>query len=1012
MSISRDRFFGGAIAISTSTALSPASPSVISCHNGTSINVTLPAHDRFREWQVGKDRFLIMAHGAGSVVVIHNGVTLATITSGQASTVHVLAEDYLVQAVGPIGGPRTASRAGRYPVDNLSTSSTFVGDCFEGSGCDLAIANGLEPLDGQEGRDQCIVPMCQDVTHATNSGREPIRANDVVMPSVVVLQFNRDEFEADPAHPLAGTVLPTAFYEALYNNDRPHALLYEGRVDGTTRHPHHLRWIGSEPSQQWTHGTGAGNFSITRHRWSKTVTYTDENDATFTVTLHFIAEHTLSSEPGPDPFEDPGSQQDRNKGAWGTVFSIYVFCNQLSPSFANGNTFTPVGAGAPVAFSLNDPFVSGIAYGVGEGEEDKLCHPQLVLVGHLPMTFHSPMGSSHIPWEERQWLRTWGSDAFTTRGANREFCHKVRNGSPWIDPGDCDGSYPRDDIDNDDIFGNVVFGWDTPSHNGAAMSLGGEFTRSKPLEFIAWENGRGEGRTYLVPTKPGWDEDCGTLDVAGGSSGSIWICTEDEYGIDDGTGRRTWPLAALVECDGHPDEPFEGIGGGHNCFNNGNLADDGALVNCCITTNATATAQVTDQCIRISTAYGSLDFGGCVLGEQTCESSSQTFTALLEPEDYDYMMNGDQASRVISWTRLLPDPSFVANDYVHTGTDSELNDLHGTWNFATSTITGQGGSHATVVKALAIFDDTIDPVIEDYVVHFSTTNGKTVPQGPAARTGVNGSSQISGYFCRLQSTGGSNGTATILRIVDDVEVTLATKNITNFTSESVAFALDMWGDTITFTWTVSGQSADSLTAKDCRLVTGEGGLAVYSTGTASMGSISLDDEEKDFITIDGTHARFSNLFSWPSTIPEERADFLSNCNAINTNPGCGTPPNCNCTTVSGTATSETTVSWSGVDLSAPDGRDVNVSVCTGPPDYDGDGENPTYAGAPNPRCDCDGPWCGSDAPQCGTCPEPWVSISLHLPTCWPSEVRDEDGIEEPLMCSGVSLWSYSSSACS
>lgn len=1012
-SISEEKFHGGAVAVSTDTALKMNSPRVVSCHNSLSVNVNLPPASSYRADQRGSVHFHVLAHGAGGVNVrTSTGSLLYSLSSGDSVSISLSSSGFK-GVLRSIGAARPAHHAARDPITNPEYPLTFSGDCFVGDPCDLAEVNGNVPLDGEDGRDKCIVPMCQDVVaHAINQTREPIRASDIVMPKVVVVGFSRGQFVADSTHPLASTVLPDEFWEALYNNDRMHALIYVGSADGTSRHPHHLRWAGSSPTQTWEHGTGSADYSVKRHLWQKEVTYLN-GEVEQTVLIVFCVEHTLSSEPGADPFTDPGGMQDRDHGAWGSLFSLYVFCDQLLPSFADGDGFTPAGASGNVSFTHDDPFVSGIAYGVGESEEDKFCHPQMVLCAHLPTTFQAPMGAEFIPWADRKWLRGWESGDFDLRGGNREFCHKVRNGSPWIDPISCTSEqYPRNTIDGlRDIFGNIAFGWSTSGYSSACMSLGGDFESSKPVEFLVWENGQGSGRTYLKPLKPGWDELCGSLDVEGGSSGTVAICVDDENGIDDGTGRRVWPRASLVECDGHPDEPFEGIGGGHGCFNNGNVSSSGVLVDCCISVGPPSTATVTDKCLNYTNEYGSFSSGSCEAFPMKCVvAGTNRLVSPVEYEDHTYLMNGNQDLRTISWVRLLPDPTYVVADYLHTGASSELIALHGTWDFSTGTVTGQGVVHASNVKAACVYAHAGTPVNTDAVVSAVSSNAKTVFQGLGGRMSEDGSG-LDGYVGVLESTGGSNGTATIRKYVDNAETILSSKSITNFTSETVEFSLDVWGDQVTFSWTVSGEDGDSLEAEDCEISSGEFGLVTMDTGTSSSTLVAVDDETKNFLEIEGAHGRYYNSVSWDGGIPESRKTFRDDCDSLVVNPGCGTPPNCNCTYIYGASRYTNITSWDGVDITYPDGRDVLLPECSGPPDYTGDGENPTYSGGPLPRCDCDSTWCIGDIPRCGTCPEPWVTLSLSLPSCWPSQKRDEDSIIQPNMCSGVSLWSYDLVSC-
>lgn len=1008
MSITEAAFYGGASVVTSTTNLHPNSSRVQACWNGSSIDLNLPLLVDWRPDQVGGPMFYILRKGAGNVVVKVGGTTLTTLSSaGQVALVLLGESGYFIR-LKTLGVARPVSRSARDPIANPVLPQTYSPVCFYGTLCDLAVDAGLVPLDGEDGREKCIVPMCQDIiTYCRNASREPIRAADIVMPSIIPVQLYRDQFEPDPLHPLAATVLPDEFYEALYRDDRPHALEYQGALGGVSRHPHHLRFKGSGVTNDWTHGDAITDLLIARHYWNKVISYTLDDESEFQVEIRMVLEHTLSSEPGVDPVVDPGGLQDRDYGAWGSIFTLYIFARQLDPTFDDGDTFTPVGASAPVEFSSGDPFVSGLAFDVGDTAAKKFCHPQLVAVAHLPTNFQSPVGESWIPWNDRRLLKAWQGQ-YTLRGENKVFCYKLRNGSPWVNPADCTAeAYPRDTIDFADIFGNIVFGWTATTNVGATMSLGGGFPRSRPLEFLTWENGLGVGRTYLRPLKPGWDETCGILDVAGGSSGGIAICIDNPYGIDDGSGRHEWPSYEFVECDGHPNEPFEAIGGGHQCFNNGNTDDSGLVEDCCVSTLQQASATATDACVVTTTTYGDFNGADCDFDSQTCHYSLGSSQASMEYEDHNYVMNGNQSLRTISWVRVLPDPVREFSDYTHAGTaGNKMVDLYGTWDFSAATITGTGVSHASVVKALAIYDEVTNPVVTDVIVRCHLTDAKTVSHAVAARTAYV-ATKVSGYFGVLESTGGNNGTASIRKIVEDVEEILTSINIANFTSGTVDLELDAWGSEITFRWTVSGHAQEELVGMDCELSSGEGGLAIMAESSTSFGTVFFDDETKVFLNIEGTHGRLLNAVSWPLTIPTTRALFIQSCEDSVTNEDCGeccTPPRCNCTTMSPTVISATTTTWSSAD------SDAIEQNCSGNPTdgYTGDSENPTYFTGPYYRCDCEGTLCSGDAgPRCGECPVPWRALSLGIPSCWPGTQE----VDEPRMCSGVTFWGSDGIVC-
>lgn len=1025
--IPQEIYHGGALGIVASTVLTPFSPSVILCSSASAINVDLPNPSMMTNRDRGFSRFTVINKGTGSVSIrTHSGSTLTTVVTNQGIELF-LGNTAFHFRTKTLATPRSIGASARGSVLSDSRPTTYsTPNCFLGSDCDFADFNGNVPLDGEDGRAKCVVPMCQDVVaFCENASREPIRAADVVMPSVVVIRLSRADFTPDPAHPLSSTVLPEEFYTALFDG-KPVALIYDNKAVGArSRHPHHLRWQGS-PTPLWGHGSGIANFTVSRHTWKKVIPYSS-GGLDYEIDIRFVAEHTLSggNEANVDPTGTPGGTMNRDYGAWGTLFSLYVFCNQLSPSFVDGDSFTPVDSSGPVSFTKADPFVSGIAYGVGESAEDKFCHPQLVVVAHFPTTFQSPMGHSHVVLEDRQFVNgILAIDEQSIRGKNLEFEHKLRNGSPWIDYLSDPGVYPRSTVEDADIFGNIVFGWTISTKSSAAMTLGGGFPTSTPTNFFVWENGLGVGRTYLVPEKPGWDELSGELDVLGGSSGSVSVCMGDGDGIPGENGVSEWPFYEFEECTGHPTEPFEGAGGGHLCFNNANDLD-GPIASCCTQTSRQAYATVVDKCKVVGTVYGDFSGIGCELLEDTCTiTQTKNWRALLDYENHEYFMNGNQLLRNILFAKPILDPSLVFGDYTHEGSipnPSLFVPDYGTWSLNTITPSGINAPHASNIKALARYINATTPVQEDVIITAQFRSAATVAQGLGGKVTVS-SGMVSGYFAVIQPTGGTNATVSIRKYVSDTETILATRSITNLSSSIVDVEFDVWGCLLKFTWTVSGQDTESLSVEDATFSSslGEAALAIAGVGTGVFADIFIDDEKKNFIRIEATQGCYANGLSWPETIPEERVSSLAECNAILTNPECGScchsNPDCNpicfycnCSSEDGTPIYITSFSWSGLSIDNPSGGDISLTNCSGPNDYSGGGENPTYVGGPLPRCDCYGQYCaGTNLPKCGLCPDPFVNGEVLFPMCWPASLDQDD---MPRMCRGLRNWFYSDAGC-
>lgn len=916
------------------------------------------------------------------------GTTIVTLTSGQVAQVD-LASAFKVK-VTSLNTARAFHRASRATVENAGLRTTHEPYCFIGEGCDLARAMHSVPLDGDDGRDHVELPFCEDVTlHAKNQVREPVRAADLVMPSVIVLTFAgafETNFVADALHPLASTTLPPEAYAAIRNSDKPHGLEYSASLSSAgqvTRHPHHIRWEGVTPFFGWGHGPGIADFEVVRHVWRKVIPYRDYTNGTgseYNIELRFVAETTVPI---------AGGVQDPDYGAWGTLFTVYVFCDQLSAGFADGDSYTPLG-GVSMLWEKIDPFVWGNARGVSGGPDDKFCHPQLLAVGMLPTTLHAPMGREWVPWEDRKYYKAF-QGGYTARGGNRELCYDWSNGAPWT-PGTCTTPAPN----GAGIIGNVVFGRTIGSTSCAAMSLGGDFPTSKPYEFIVWENGLGVGRTYLKPVKPGWDEECGALDVAGGSSGSINICVSDKDGIDDGTGKRTWPGDKPRPCAGHADEPFEGVGGSHQCFNT-NEAEQPTEATCCYNTDEWALALARDYCIRTKYTYGDFNGSSCELLGTECEQHAAFVKqAVMDVLDYDMMMAGNQDARTIAWCRPLLDPDWVADSFIYPTNPGDFQDWQGTWTHAASYVEVSSASGPNVIKAAVRYESGTSYTWKDCVVRAKALKATMATHALFVRGAFDGSNRFTGYLGMIDPTGGTNATVSIVRYAVDVPTVVATTSISNLSSDTVDMQLEAWGTFVELKWTVSGQSQQTLSVDECGPSSGPGGLATTDVSTnVKFSDIYVDDTNYQYGLIEAYAGQFSAGLTFPL---ELHRIYTFPCIGLETNTTCGDccdPPKCNCIASA----------YSGVySTSASHGGPSDILL----PDCPTNGDNPTKLGGGLYRCDCKGNWCPPLSWYCGDCPQPFPSLELSLPSCRPAEW---DTANEPVVCRGITYWWHTITAC-
>jgi len=1049
MSTAWERFNGGAVAVTATTALTVNSPRVVSCYNGSAIDVSMPDPAKIRSNQRGGPWFYVCRHSAGAVTVKdHAGATIHSLGAGGVAVIGLRSSGFYLVRAKTIGTARAAGHGSRPAVASRQSPLTFNPNCFRGSECELAEFEGNEPLDGEGGRLKCIVPMAQDVVaFAKNAAREVVRAADVVMPSVVIVTLDRDSLEPDPLHPNAGNTLPDEFWEAIHNSGKPHALKYvDPSLDApgtTTRHPLHVRyWSTTSPAASgWSHGTGLVGtpMPVNRHRWTKKIQYETEDGVEREVEIAFVAEHCLlGAEAGADPESDPGSKMRRDYGVWGTVFSLFVFCDQVDPSWVDGSTYTPTGASGPVTFTRKDPIVSDLADGVGVGganpERKRWFHPQMVCCAHLPTSYHAPFEGQYVPIDDR---RTVGSRP----QKNREFNYRRRAQSPFADPTTCTASQEAPQSPASDPYGVVAFGWfEGGVKSGAAYTFGGDFEpRSKPTEFLVWENGGATGATYLQPTKPGWDEACGTLDVEGGSSGSVKLCIDDEWGVPaaDGSGRRVWNEYKYEECIGHPGEPMEDVGGGHKCFNNGNSTDASGIADCCITMSSSTFADesavvivASDRCKNTCIKYGpQQDASSCELldGECTVRGS---FTAQhgLAVEDYNY--NASQAGnnatgRTISWAKFIAHPDAVYFNVVHSPAATDFNDEIGTMSRATLTVTGSGSGtsapeSAFVYEPAPISADagpgaacsgvTCDLSNGDYTIKAEIdAAGKHVLGGRISVLSGNATCVAAEVVPGV----GSNATLNIVKWIAGVRTVLKTLSISNYAYPN-SWELKLWGSEHRLT--CSALNVD-LVAYDDETSFSSGPPFIGGPSGASFSSFEIVDGNavRYMSALSGVLGKLTVGAEFPC---EHHAIHMSRaCQVTDTDPECGeccAPAKCDCKNCSDTAIIKTSALWDGNAGGGLPDRDIKPAACVGgsspgSTDYGTDGDNPTWWGGPLPKCKCRGKWCPPNDWYCGDCPGPFKDLGLYIPFRCTSNLSDPANV--PKMCLGIQNWYYVTLAC-
>lgn len=947
--------------------------------------------------QLGGPRFYIVNDptSTGSIDVffkhaITNVNTTLTIAPGEVAVCHAVTTTawFLVKRV--IGTPRALGHPTLAAITNETTPRTYSPYCLEGEGCELMEALDGVPLDGQDGRDQCIAPMFMNSALALNSLREPIRGADLVMPSVVPIKFSQDDFMIDSAHPTyATTPLSNQFLEALYAGDRWHGLIYLGTRHGISSHWHHIRLIGTTDTLplDWDM---PNNYSVRRHVWQKLITYRDASDTERTITIRFVMEHTVDPEPILHGGGGGGINDDEFM-AWGALFNIYVFTNEILPAFADGNTYAPVGSGgSPIAFSLDDPVRWGGI--VGEGQDDKFCHPQMAICASLPTTFEAPAGSFYVPWQDRKWLKSF-LGGYTLRGKNREACYVVSNGAPWMTGSCADEALGGVGKELNIVFGGVFeFGVSATSYNYAAMTTGGDVPRSKPTEYVCIENGAGIGRTLLKPLRPGWDEDCGKLTPGDGSSISVRICVDDKYGIDDGTGRRVWPRDEADLCMGNIDEPLDEIGGTHYCFNNNGI-DCNTM--CCISLKQQI-AGVYDKCVLHSFPLGDrLGSGDCdLLGDICSDAGTFWHQVVMELEDYDYSRRANPDIRTASWRRDLPDPDQVLYDVTYAAADTDWVDEIGTWTHgATLKVNAPGVSRSLCLYEASGYTNKY----RDMIINARGLKCRTAVHGLAVRMDE---TAFTGYVAKIVRVPLTNGATVYIQKSTGIGyVDLASKVIANLTHEIVDMSLEVWGTTITFTWQVTGHDEDSLTVENCA-ITDRGWPGVFdptADANVEFDNLNVDDTTQEYVTATGYITKSEINLDYP----EKMRTAYRHCDET-----IGSITNCNTTVLEYHREFATAATWSHC-------RDVIYIQCD--PDGSGTaiiaGDNPTSYDGPPPYC-CDTNWCTGDADSCSQCPAPFMSMYFNFwQQCNSEFSKSVSSNHIPKICSGIALYNFTTIVC-
>lgn len=683
-------------------------------------------------------------------------------------------------------------------------------------------------------------------------------------------------------------------------------------------------------------------------------------------------------------------------GAWGALFHVLVFTDEL-PSGA----YTPVGSSTAQTFTTrNDPCWWGRATGVAGSntDDDRFCHPQLVLAGTLPTTFHAPIGKLFVPIEERR--RVAGELM-----GNREWCYEVGNGAPWTTT----NTSPQNAL-NLGIHKNIVFGVVDSPRFAAGMTLGGDAPTSVIPSFVCWENGKREGRTYLYPNKPGWSETEGTLSITGGSGVELTFCTGTQ------ANGNPWPDARIDPCIGNPQDLLGGIGGTHRVFKTGANPSGPGHTMCCVNMPQ-ATSLVAEQvCLQTTTRQGpanpfTLQCDNCTEPPVCCKQRVQgRFTTLvpLGLEDYDNCITCGSIVRVATWKgfKNLIDRSFRAKDYTYspTNTLTAVAQLNGTWNQSTTISATSSGVSWLLDVATNV--NTSSPqywVDTDHSVSFQCVSGRE--HGVVLRT--TGSTQQTGLTASIRMTGTTTAVAEIATWVSGTRTVIASRNIpTVVASGTMNMLCGVWGTEVYLSWT--GAATGSLEANTCYTST-TGRVGLLGSNNATFTSWQYTDRTLYKGSATGVLNSVQALAAVDSGV------LRGKCNKTGPDPGeCGYPT---CCSYNQYALYPIDSENDGLSTATTVGVDIELGACANATSTV-QPSNPTSCGNSIIRCECENQICaGRPLPceasedRCGACPTPYSPIKWCIGSRGYEKSLFND-IEEAQLCKGVQRWDYCALFCS
>lgn len=590
------------------------------------------------------------------------------------------------------------------------------------------------------------VPMYQNPCGSCDPLRPVFRVANLSLPTEIRLKFKLGEWSKDSAHSHAGALdnlvasLCTSWtlpYEASYSWSST-----------TSRHWHHLK---SDGAGAWTLTAP----TVTRYVWRITKDYEAQDGSTKQVELRFVAEY----------------EGTPSSGAWGTLFHVYVFSNEINPSYVDGTAF------GGITFSRDDP-------AVWDGSSKRF-HPQLAACASIPTTMESPCGfARYVPGG-------YSLDPnYTSADADNDHCSARTSNVPWI------VGTPGHEADNT-VFGEPAVGY-------RAMTLNPECDASSAMEWLAIENtSTGTGDTALKPINNGWDETNNTgLTFGHPPSIEISVC-------DPGQSPGSC-------CDGHASTPNKGTA---SCWK---PSPTGAVQLCA---SRTSRVKLTLRTVAAEEAQCfDPDGNASELGGAQRFVQFQQRVLYLPVWECDYQEGGTQTLRAMRWALREPDPKAT----VYSATESFADNLLTNWSVAFGSWTASSGAAvATAVSGSdlnALLFYTAYTSFQDVRVSARVGSG-SLPFGLVVRASSSGSGTTAGYYFEIDPSG--FGAARIYRI------TAGSKTIVSAHVGTAGAPLTLASGDVVIVEAIRSRLAlrknhaliFELTAEDCSYTSGSVGLA-------------------------------------------------------------------------------------------------------------------------------------------------------------------------------------------